>query len=58
MNSSVHRPLVGSPDRQTTTVSDLFLELHHRIEQMEEAVAVARPAKNIAPADRPMAVAG
>ena len=39
MNSSVHRPLEGSPDRQTTTVSDLFLELHHRIEQMEEAVA-------------------
>jgi hypothetical protein len=26
-------------NRQTTTVSDLFLELHHRIEQMEEAVA-------------------
>ena len=26
-------------DRQTTTVSDLFLELHHRIEQMEEAAA-------------------
>jgi hypothetical protein len=29
----------GPADRQTTTVSDLFLKLHHRIEQMEEAVA-------------------
>jgi hypothetical protein len=39
MNSSVDRTREGSADRQTATASDLFLELHHRIEQMEEAVA-------------------
>jgi hypothetical protein len=39
MNLSVPCLPSGSADMQTTTVSDLFLELHHRIEQMEEAVA-------------------
>jgi len=39
MSLSVICTSYESADRQTTTVSDLFLELHHRIEQMEEAVA-------------------
>jgi hypothetical protein len=41
-----YNEFVSSPDLsvlttngQTTTVSDLFLELHHRIEAMENAVA-------------------
>ena len=39
MNLSVPCLPSGPADRQTMTVSELFLELHHRIEQMEEAVA-------------------
>lgn len=39
MNLLVHLLRQGQADEQTSTVSDLFLELHHRIEQMEEAIA-------------------
>ncbi|KAK4683585.1 hypothetical protein P7C73_g6655, partial [Tremellales sp. Uapishka_1] len=51
-HGSPRRPSSPAHARQTSTVSDLFLELHQRMEQMEEHVAVLERKKRREMAER------